>query len=451
MSLFRLFIAYLLLFSISFFLLENIQDINESTGYVALSIFFVLSTLLFVLSNKYNVVLKLNSVFLPLFLFLIYFSLNFMFDNMDLTKFKAVTLGTSGGIVFSLLTGVLISFTLAVIYELSSKTRGLRKISTGMAFVFLVAVLVKAILIFLKYMGDVRIDLFLTNDQEGNYQRPAAFMFMLFMIVASLVVMKFSIKEVRVNVYLKFVFFTLLIFISIILMSTSQLIGSNSGLVTIAGFLLITLTSLLLNNKRNDLTIYKLRSLSVTKVAFSQVGLGIFKYVTITLSFIVTLFLLLFYYFEINVEQLRIFGFGDGSVSSIDSRFYLIKNNFITHLSYNPMLGNTKVDALTTGDGTYIHSSLSILTHLGIIGFLLFLLFLIYMYRDIVSKRAVLVEVNLYSNNWYKLFRLFSVSTVLIFSMFSAFYTWMPLWFCFGLLGVSLVYRSTNGVRQTNK
>jgi len=72
----------------------------------------------------------------------------------------------------------------------------------------------------------------------------------------------------------------------------------------------------------------------------------------------------------IDVTRHRMFGFEQSTLAntSVESRFEILIANFLVHLEYAPLFGNFFVDRLTTGGGSYAHSLLAILPHLGVTG-----------------------------------------------------------------------------------
>jgi hypothetical protein len=76
----------------------------------------------------------------------------------------------------------------------------------------------------------------------------------------------------------------------------------------------------------------------------------------------------------IDMARYRIFGFEQTTLvnSSVESRLEILFAYFWVHLEYAPVFGNFFVDRHTTGYGSYVHSLLAILPHLGIVGAALF-------------------------------------------------------------------------------
>ncbi|WP_138545325.1 hypothetical protein [Pseudoalteromonas rubra] len=349
---------------------------------------------------------------------------------------KQVTVGTTGGIVFSFICGILCSLLIATIYRLSWQSNLLNNLSLILYLILLAIMLLSAREAFSLYISDVRKDVFLIASQFGNYQRPAAFMFMTFMVAVSLAAMHLSLFKSlgRIAVILCT---CLLGWLSYQFMMLSQLIGSNSGMVTVFGFFIVYLTLLsilkLFKSDLDDREEFKLSSL-----IFSRVGLKYIIYLPLVLF--IVFWLVLFYVSKQNIDldSLRIFGYGS-SLSSFETRLALL-DNFIVHFSYSPLFGNMIVEKLTTGDGTYVHSLFALLPHLGIIGTIIFLIFLKSIFNAFRTARLSPSEsYNIYLNKYYVVYRTLGLTAVLVFCTFSAFFTWLPLWYAFGLFGMTLI------------
>jgi len=221
-------------------------------------------------------------------------------------------------------------------------------------------------------------------------------------------------------------------------MLTAQLIGSNTAFVCIAGITSIVLIHffVLMGEKHVEYKHFKVSFFALLLGAWRKKLFVAIACYTGILSIAVVF---LFFYFENNVGQFRITGFGEGSLSSIDSRVEIFRNNFIQHLAYNPVFGNAQVEKLTTGEGSYVHSLLSIATHLGIVGAALFATLIARIYK----------EINLNGNSWislsgntrYSLFRFLILGFILLYSLVATFYTWLPLWFSLGAFGLSAPHK----------
>jgi len=441
MKLIKLVLSIFIIVSLILYLYANIRTINEGQGYLLLYFSLIVFGGLFLLDGGWNLFIRLNYTLLFLIVFLIYFMVNYWIDSTDIAAFKGVTIGTTGGVVFGLVIGFTASFAMDVIYRICSDNKFLGRINFG--FVFLLT-LISAYLfndVYSDYLSRIRSDIYLISDEEGFYQRAANFMFIYFIVLVSLVVQLFALKKYNFLISLLLVG---LLFVNAALMGTiSQLIGSNSGLATVIGLFVVFLTWLYIYAVSSASLAFN--KINIKNTFFGWLGKRI---IVASLFSLLTLTLAIYYLVQrtgIDLNKLRIFGFGSGSVGSVGSRFgsrlEILQSNFVEHLSYSILLGNTQVDTLTTGTGTYVHSILlSVLSHLGIVGLLLFFIFNLFIYRDITHSNIRNSNGSLNSNNIYSLYRYFAIGTVLVFGTLTAFFTWIPYWFAVGFFG-GLAYK----------
>ncbi|MBH0042057.1 hypothetical protein [Pseudoalteromonas sp. SWXJZ10B] len=391
-----------------------------------LSVFFCIITLVF-LSEK-AVLLKLTYSMSSLVVFILYFLMNFLWDSQSISDFKEVTIGTSGGVIFAIIAGCTSSLSLGSLSKCFSKDFFYIQLTKVSFLVIMIVSLLLAVNVFLSTIGNIRSDIFLIEDQMGLYQRPGKIMLMLYILLATL--FAFMQQYIRKDFFWNVSALCLLIILAVILIAHSQLIGSNSGSVTVAIIMFAVWSYWFIIGTRKFVILKK--PLQLRKIIFSWITRKLILYFSLLLFLF---FISLFLFIDFDISQLRIFGFGSGANSSVDSRIDILKENFLVQLSYNPIFGNTIVDDLTTGSGTYTHSLISLLTHLGIVGTGLFLIMIFLIYHDIYTPQSKCD--NYYHTNSYALFRLFILTSVIIFTLFTAFFTWMPLWFSIGLLGVS--------------
>ncbi|WP_206078144.1 hypothetical protein [Pseudoalteromonas phenolica] len=417
-------------------MLENVKFIESPGGYSYLLLFLISSIIVLIIGNGLRYLRRFNYSFAFLFIFIIYFVYVYLLSSFDVDSLKQATIGTTGGILFSFLCGLFCSLLIANIYQISWQNYSLSKLSF-ILYLFLLAIMVlNAREAFSLYLSDVRKDVFLISSQFGNYQRPAAFMFMTFMVAVSLAAMHLSLPK-SLGRFSLLICTCLLGVLSYQFMMLSQLIGSNSGMVTVFGFLIVYLTLLSIlrffNRDLDDIEVFRLSFL-----IFSKVGLKYVIYLPLILFLVFWGVLYFVSKQNIDFDSLRIFGYGS-NVSSIETRLALL-NNFILHFSYNPLFGNMIVEKLTTGDGTYIHSLFALLPHLGIVGTILFLIFLKYVFNAFKSaKLNPSGSYCVYLNKYYVVYRVLGMTSVIIFCTFSAFFTWLPLWYACGLFGMSFI------------
>jgi len=128
---------------------------------------------------------------------------------------------------------------------------------------------------------------------------------------------------------------------------------------------------------------------------------------------------------DIELPMLRIFGFqGEASLlenPSLISRVEILQGVGIKQLSINPVFGNLGAEYIVGRPGEYIHSLISVQSHLGIIGsFLLFAYLLHRLYR-------------LYANSCRFVLKMIT-PPILFISFIGTFFTWVVFWFLAGAL-----------------
>jgi hypothetical protein len=122
------------------------------------------------------------------------------------------------------------------------------------------------------------------------------------------------------------------------------------------------------------------------------------------------------------LPSIKIFDFGGGiNTTSFSGRIQLLFSYGFDQLSYNPIFGDIGVEYKYGGAGLYIHSLISVQSHLGIIGsFTLF---------GYLTHRLF----HLYRASNYGVLKI--VVPVIVFTtIVSSFFTWLPFWFVIGAL-----------------
>ena len=428
MNIIRLFSAFGVLAFISLFLFSNMVNVSVASGYKYLGFLFLPLIVLFIIAHDSYVFSKTKKSTFVLILFLLYFIINYLIDTMDLQEVKAVTIGTTGGLIFGLFLGVICSFSISIIYQLIHFKK-VKNIAIIVSLIYILLVLQLSISTFQFHFSEIRSDLFLIANQEGLYQRVGNFIFIQFMIVGSLIA-GIIVASNKPRLLLHLILVVLFSIIAFIFALTSQLVGSNSGSVSVIGFLFVYFIFYFIQIKSNNYDI-TLKSLFLGKL-----GWLVFRAITFLLFAVSAVVLYIANSMSLDLDRFRIMGFGTGHVNSIDARIKIFEDNFLEQFSYNPIFGHTQVHELTTGAGSYAHSLISLASHLGFVGLFLFIFFIVLVYKDLSRKAKV--SRTLFSNKRYSLFRMFAIGAVLIFATVSAFYTWLPLWFAVGLFGLSL-------------
>jgi hypothetical protein len=396
------------------------------SGYYFLLVSLIVFSIIFILKvNLFTI--KFGKSFLPLLIFLFYFVVKVSIDLDNLQEVKSATIGTSGGVIFAFAMGLMFSFFISFI------CKQIYIDYKNINFYFIIFLFVISFYLFdlsrqySYFFNYARSDLFiLVRDFSGLYQRPADLMIMEIMLLFSLTVIFFNNCK---NRKLLFICLFLTIILSFQSSIFSQLLGSNKGFVLSIAMLFLILFFMYMSKissscqkAENNVTILKFL---------------LNKNIFFLLIFIFIVFIFLLYLIQGQVHDfntLRISGFGSGYSSSFWSRVDIFKDNFMTHFAYSPLFGFFAVDSVTTGSGTYVHSLISILTHLGIVGFCFFIFYVIRFYFE--SKITNKFMNTVFQDNIYLMFMSLGFTIFLGFGLIGCFMTWMPFWFGVGLWGV---------------
>ena len=431
LSLIRILIATVALMLITLYFSFNVKNLESAVGYPYLILFTICVLILFLISGRLYEFLRVRKSSLFLLCFLSYFFIKLWMDISNTAIIKQYTVGSTGGVFFGIALGVMVTFLVSDMYLMMYKRSMFGSLLITVLFI---VTLILALDIFQFHYTSVRSDLFLISNAKGYYQRAGSILFINFMIDSVLLYLVNAFKD---SCSVIFVLISSVIYSMIagLFMFTCQLLGSNSGFACILIVWVSVFVFLFISNKvglqENRLGI------GIKEILFGWIGKRIF--VGSFIVFIVMIFgvTVVLHYYPIDVGKFRIFGFGQGHLSSMDNRIDIIKNNFLVQWGYNPLLGNAQVDTLTTGVGTYAHSlMLSLLSHLGVIGFLLFYGFLLQIYFELIRTRRG--PPSFYQDRRFSLFRLLILGLVVALATLTTFYTWLPLWFAVGAFGVSL-------------
>lgn len=436
----RFTLFFIMISSLLLYLFTNIKLIGEGSPALAILGFSVLlGGFLIVLEivSKQNIYIKKS--FLFLILFFTYFIVNITLNRPN--DLKALLLATSGGIILFYILGSLVSTNLLYIKEKILNSNQFLNIFNFFYIAFSFLFLVLFLDTFMTLMANVRTDLFLIADLDGMYQRPGAFLVITFFIYSFmtaffLFVNKYA-KKSKISVLMTFVLFGLYCLVTIGGMLLSQMLGSNNTLVNLGGLLFATTIFYIFINFTKAENLLSQIKLNMKKIFLSKITSKLFGSIFVSLFVVLVLLIGLINYFDVNLNQFRIFGFGSGEVSSVSSRLALW-DNFLIHFEYNPIFGNMAVDVLTTGEGTYTHSFIAtLLTHLGIVGFILFFVYLFAAIKEKLNNQK-----NIYINNLFALYSLIVFIGIFAIASFGTSITWIPLWFLLGLIFPPIVFKN---------
>lgn len=123
---------------------------------------------------------------------------------------------------------------------------------------------------------------------------------------------------------------------------------------------------------------------------------------------------------------------GNSGLSSILSRSELVRT-FSTQFKVDPIFGNFSAEVVAGfRQGQYVHSvPLSLLTHTGVLGFVLFVLAIVSLIR---RQRAAIAVTSRARSTVGQRFSLYLFYAVLVIGAWTAFFTWIPLWFMIGYI-----------------
>ena len=400
----------------------NVRLIGAGVGYVFL-LLFLISTLIFQIRNPFLIFYSIKKNLIFVLFFLVYMSLRQILDSQSFAGIFGFMLGTTSGVFFSFILGVLVSYVFCNIYNTSMALPGSINYFlkfTNLYFIFCLFFSLDL----LQYYYSMRVSTgFAIEETPVNYQRPGIFIFMFNLQNAILFAIHRSFSKYKRN-YIGVFFYTICILSALL----GQLIGSN---FTFVGVLLLAAIMLLygrLVNKSRDSDSQK--KLSFGSIFFGWIGKEILVVGFITLLLGSTVLYTLTYLSLIDLKSLRIFG-DNWEIDSITARFKLLDLLFFEHFNFAPVFGNMTVHEIMRTQ--YIHSLASVFTHLGITGFVLFVILFYLIYKDIERCGKFKNRVNFE----YQLLRLLMVSLILFLALLSNFITWMPLWFTVGLFAVS--------------
>lgn len=432
---YRFLLSLLFFSSLTIYLFINIKNLTQGSvvlWVLILSIFLGLSLLLSLLL-QFNFSIKKSFIFL--LFFFIYFCIKIFFDLGDLESIKRLTIATNVGVILFYILGLTSRFAVNGIFNLNYKTKYKKLFNVFLlTLFFLFSVLIVDVL--LSYLPRLRVDKFYLQNFKGFYQRAGDFITIssIYMTVIYNLFIIISKHKEKISFFTNF--FKIIFYSSMILnLGISQMIGSNKATVLLIGFLILSIMIDLFNSfKFNRIHMSKILIINLKSKTLYKVS-SFFLLSFITLIFL--LFLAL-YFFNVDINQLRITGWGSLEISSLTGRLNLL-NNFWIHFNYAPIFGNMNVDALTTGEGSYIHSFiLSLITHTGLFGFFIFVFYLFFATKELLSIKITELDnkylKKLYFHNNEKIFYTFLFLIIFIIGSFGTFFTWAPLWFSFGLI-----------------
>ncbi|MFY0640150.1 MAG: hypothetical protein JXR16_03820 [Bermanella sp.] len=418
------------LFAYLFYLISSVMGVGQ---YVCL--FVVLFCCSYLLLKKWrfdyvDVVLVALSAF-----FILYADFRWALAGASFLSLKAMTIGTTGGMLYGMLLGVFFVYLLNNVCI--SRLLSVNSLIYSVNF-FLIINFLAMLLLVLSIGNQVREDILLVENPEGDYQRSGNY------LAIYIVSVFYAVKNLQVKKS-GMVSNALLISVSFLVVYTCQMLGSNSG-AAIGLFVIVLVVAFApLSTGLGGALVYRSKrniNLVVTPYFLFVVVIGVG-------SLAMTLFFGEFFVSEVmgyDPARLRMFAYGEGIGETFTSRVDLFSDNFILHFNFSPLWGHPFVDELTTGGGTYIHSLLAIWTHLGLLGMVLFILLFFWALRSLLTLDRVKLNPShvawVVSNVMYV--RLLTFVGVVLFALATAFFTWLPLWFVIGMVAIRPYFFKTN-------
>lgn len=410
------------LLSYLFYLLSNVIGIAQIT-YLFVSI-CVYSYLLF----KKKTVLFFDGalVFLAV-IFILYACFRWVIAGADYLDIKAMTFGTTGGMLYGLLMGTLFVCLVNSACEIRAYKLGGWVLSV---YFLLIINLIVMVAIALNVSSYVRNDILLIEESRGDYQRSGNY---LAMYVISVFYIVNSMRRNRHGLLVDFLMLT----VAFLVVYVCQILGSNAGAAV--GLLIITLVIAFipLMSRLGE----KLMRHSGSRI--NLIFTPFLPLVTIT-GVACLLFFLFFGEFLVDEvlgydsAKLRMFAYGGGISETFSSRFELLSSNLSLHFNYAPFWGEPFVDRITTGEGTYIHSLIAIWTHLGFVGGWIFLLLFLQASKSALILKRIRQSSILHGDHVASILylNLFLFLGIIFLAMATAFFTWLPLWFVIGMVAI---------------
>lgn len=420
------------------YLFTNIMFIGEGSLSLELLAFSVIiGAVLIILEmfSRQKIYIKKSFLFLVMF-FTCYISNIILNRPNDL---KAMAIATTGGIILFYILGSLLSINFLYIKEKVLISNKLLNVFNFFYLIFSIIFIILLLNTFTTHLATVRSDLFLVAG-NADYQRPGSFLSISFYIYSFIFAFfLFTNKYAKKNKTLILILFVFYCVAAIVGMALSQLFGSNNALVNIGGCLFATVIFFISIRSKTIEKRVSNTKLNIKKIVFGKLGKKLFSFVLVAFFIFLVVFIVAVNMLDVDLNKLRIIGFGKSEVTSLASRLALL-DNFFVHFGFNPIFGNMSVDKLTTGEGSYVHSFvLSLLTHLGIIGFILFFTYLFIAIKEVFNNKN-----NFYVNNLLLLYKLVVFAGIFAIATVSVFITWVPLWFLLGFFFPPITLRKNN-------
>ncbi|WP_180074657.1 hypothetical protein [Acinetobacter sp. YH12116] len=407
------------------YLTLNIISVGEmGTGILLLAGFVGLAGgLLFVQGIQNSI-----SVYWHFFLFLMFIMwivVRVIIDLQDLYYLKQITVATTGGILLFFLMGTFARRALDTFSTLNENVKS--------AKLLLIIFALLCFDIFLEYSARlVRTDIFYIDDVDGGYQRAGSFLILLF-IMGSFVYLKI-ISNTVTKKFFDLIFWLIVysvgLFFSLV---SSQMIGSNAATANLLAIYPMTVVISFLAFSQQLRNTFLENKLSVPLSKSGIKKLLQYSIVSVVGGLLIAVLALQVSGFDLNTT--RIFGFGDGTNSSIDSRLNILKETGSTQMGYSPIWGNINVAYLTTGNsGLYLHNFIpNIVAELGVVGVSIVIALFFLVFRTLIRNiRTARINAQGFQQGILNLWLFCVLLFLFIYANFSVSKGWLVIWFFMG-------------------
>ena len=443
----RIVLLIILFAGVEYYFYANLMAFGSEHRYVGLlAMVGVLSIAISITSFNFVRTTRVGmSVFL-VFIFITYYSLRCAVDLPGNDLWFRI-LGSDSGMLYYYIFGVAMSLPLRGLILRDYLVTGKRNLVGWLVVIYILFTFVNSAGLLAEALSRTRDDIFLVVEGDESYQWPGDLLSIRFLLITVILGTWLVVFWNKKSLLFMLTKATIVIVYSAQCAACifySQVLGSNKAVVILVGclFSIFWLITLLVFRRLPAKTSYGSHdgylSVSLGDVLKSFVG-------ALTVAMVVAIVLFgLAVGGDIPLEKFRIFGFGEGSVSSIESRMALVQEGFLQQFNGAPFFGNASAELLWGAEGQYMHSILLYaLTHTGVVGLLLFLMALAVSLTEAMGSGYRIGIVNCRSLENYTIIRFLDIvlfGLVFVVGVLTSSLLWAQLWFAFGFLLSPVVF-----------
>jgi hypothetical protein len=420
------YVSFVQVVLIWFYLFGNIQNRSEGgVGLPFLIIYFFFGGLI-VFFGKYPKLPSVKKVTLIFLLFVLWISIRYLIDRNGFEDLRQATIATTGGVILFYVIGSILRKSLEMLQYMYHKF--------FMSLIFVYTAFVTWLLF--DYSDKVMLDNFLLNDVDQDYQRPGNFMSIGYLIISYLYVFS-AISRKATGAGFPGLFLALYSLDTFLLLMSSQLLGSNSAAVVVAGIYSLSMIFVISTNERLIVDFYggKIKKSLIWKYFNSG-------FRNLSVFFVVLLFFALIFVVGLDLDwkKFRVLNFDEDGGGSLNSRLDILVRWGLEQISYAPLFGNLDVAYYVTGDsGITLHNFLpNVLASLGLVGLLMVFILLYCIFnqhfllivKDLNGEKPIIFiakSISIYS--------LEVILFIFLIANISVGFSWAVFWFVIGFLG----------------